>query len=407
MALKRVATTHLPTQAGRPKVVVVVGGSIAGLSCAHALLSAGWEVTVVEKTGSPPSGIPNGAGLGLDREAQELLCRWISPELVDDGTLPLSIDMNRAIDSEKKISWTLARDDDFGFRAAHWADLYSLLHGALPPGIVLWGHLFLRCHSSEDASTVRIDARVLSTGEIVEISANLLVAADGCLSSVRRQFMPDFKLRYSGYTAWRGVLDFSGKEDSETITGLRRAYQELGHCLYFDLANKTHCVLYELKNKKINWIWYNNQPEPKLKGNSVTMKISDDIVEKMHNDAEVIWLPELAKIMKETKEPFINVIYDSDPLPRLSPHVPHGLRSTNMSISDAGALGCCLETWGPENLTSALEQYQSIRLPVVSKQVLNARRMGRIKQGLPLPDGRCFNPTAAAPEHCRELRQRH
>lgn len=148
------------------------------------------------------------------------------------------------------------------------------------------------------------------------------------------------------------------------------------------------------------------------------MKISDDMIEKMHKDAEVIWLPELARIMKETKEPFINVIYDSDPLPRLfwgnvvlvgdaaHPTSPHGLRSTNMSISDAGALGRCLETWGSENLISALGQYQSIRLPVVSKQVLHARRMGRIKQGLPLPDGRCFDPTTAAPGDCTELLQR-
>ena len=71
--------------------------------------------------------------------------------------------------------------------------------------------------------------------------------------------------RYAGYTAWRGVLDFSGKENSETITGIRKAYTELGDCLYFDLAHKTHCVLYELKGKRLNWIWYINGPEPQLK----------------------------------------------------------------------------------------------------------------------------------------------
>lgn len=71
--------------------------------------------------------------------------------------------------------------------------------------------------------------------------------------------------RYSGYCAWRGVLDFSGKEDSETVKDIRRVYPELGKCLYFDLGCGAHCVFYELINKRLNWIWYINQPEPELK----------------------------------------------------------------------------------------------------------------------------------------------
>lgn len=71
--------------------------------------------------------------------------------------------------------------------------------------------------------------------------------------------------RYSGYTAWRGILDFTGKESSDIILGVRRAYPELGDCLYFDLATGTHCVLYELKCKRLNWIWYVNGPEPEHK----------------------------------------------------------------------------------------------------------------------------------------------
>lgn len=71
--------------------------------------------------------------------------------------------------------------------------------------------------------------------------------------------------RYSGYCAWRGVFDFSENENSETIISIRKAYPELGKCLYFDLGSGTHIVLYELLKKKINWIWYINQPEPQLK----------------------------------------------------------------------------------------------------------------------------------------------
>lgn len=147
------------------------------------------------------------------------------------------------------------------------------------------------------------------------------------------------------------------------------------------------------------------------------MKVSSDMVQKMHEEAEKVWIPELAKVMKETKNPFINAIYDCDPLQQLfwdkvvligdaaHPTTPHGVRSTNMSIMDAGILGQCLKKWGLDGLDSALNEFQSIRLPVVSKQVLHSRRMGRIKQGLPLDDRRTFDPRMATPEECEELQQ--
>ncbi|KAG1335536.1 6-hydroxynicotinate 3-monooxygenase [Cocos nucifera] len=403
---------------GAPKAVVV-GGSIAGLSCAHALISAGWQVAVIEKSGAAPSGSPTGAGLGLDPQSLEIVVRWISnPDLLRDITSSLSIDLNRATDSEKKISWTLTRDENFNFRAAHWTDLHSILHKALPARIILWGHQLLSFQISDDQSSVKAKAIVIQTNDVVEIVGDLLIAADGCLSSIRQHFLPDFKLRYSGYRAWRGVLDFSGKESSDTIAGIHRAYPQLGNCLYFDLANGTHCVLYELKNKRLNWLWYINGPEPTLKGNSLTMKPSDEMIKKMHMEAEKVWLPELAKVMIETKEPFINVIYDTEPLPRLfwdnvvlvgdaaHPTTPHGLRSTNMSILDARILGQCLDKWGLANLGLALEEYQMIRLPVISEQVLHARKLGRFKQGLVLHDRKTFDPKTATPEECLQLMQR-
>ncbi|KAI8568985.1 hypothetical protein RHMOL_Rhmol02G0243800 [Rhododendron molle] len=355
---------------------VVVGGSIAGLSCAHALIAAGWEVVVIEKSSGPPTGSPTGAGLGLDPLAQELIASWLGrTHLLHDSTLPLTIDQvivevsmrnrdnmrklskllnnwsgtalelfgelnflthwkkefeeletkeeedfegeeedcsllgvskdrvsctsgfgisgsrlqmvqlvklfvfkipcevqmfkkafeNEATDGENNINWTLTRDENFSFRAAHWVDLHSLLYSALPPHIFLWGQLYLSFCVSNDKSNVKLKTKILQTGEIIEIVGELLIAADGCLSSIRRNFLPESKLRYSGYCAWRGVLDFSDNKYLEAITGLRKVYPDLGKCLYFSLGYGTHSVLYELLNQKINWIWYINQPEPELK----------------------------------------------------------------------------------------------------------------------------------------------
>lgn len=75
---------------------VVVGGSIAGVCTAHALLSAGWEVVVIEKTITPPTGSQTGAGLGLDPLSVKIINSWLpknqSPHLLNNLTLPLTID---------------------------------------------------------------------------------------------------------------------------------------------------------------------------------------------------------------------------------------------------------------------------------------------------------------------------
>ncbi|XP_011081911.1 uncharacterized protein LOC105164824 [Sesamum indicum] len=399
---------------------VVVGGSIAGLSCAHALIAARWEVVVLEKTCSPPTGCATGAGLGLDPLAQNVIQSWLKqPGILELTTLPLTIDQNQATGGEKKTNWMLTRDENFNFRAAYWSDLHRLLYSALPPEIVRWGHIFLSFSVSDDKTYVKVKSRTFQTGDIVEEVGNLLIAADGCLSSIRQHFFPDLKLRYSGYCAWRGVLNFSDNENWETILALKKAFPDLGKCLYFDLGSGTHTVFYELLSKRINWIWYVNQPEPQLKGNSVTLKVSDEMIRTMHEAAEKVWLPELVKVIRETKEPFLNVIYDSEPLERIvwdnvvligdaaHPTTPHGLRSTNMSILDASVLGKCLEKWGVENLNSALKEYQSTRLPVTSKQVLFSRRLGCIKQGLVLPDRESFDPIIASQNDCEELQQKN
>lgn len=382
----------------RAAVAVVVGGSIAGLSCAHSLVAAGWEVVVVERTVSPPSGSPTGAGLSLEPQARGIIDRWLGdPTILHDITLPLNVELHQAFNTEKKHVRTLVQDDHFTYRCAHWTDLHSVIHKALPPGIILWGHRFLSICSSGGAS-FKIKVQVLQSNEIVEISGDLLIAADGCMSLIRQHFLPNHKLRYSGYSAWRGVFNFSDDEKSNTISVLRKTYPDLGKCLYFDYSSGNHCVLFEIRNQRLNWIWYFNTPEPHKEGNSVTKKVSEEMVKKMHEEASKLWNPALALLMKETEEPFINLIYDSDPLPRQTwenvvlvgdaahPTTPHASRSTNMSILDAEVLGNSLRKWGPENLSMALQEYQAIRHSVVSKQVMESREMGILKQGLLLRD---------------------
>lgn len=72
---------------------MVVGGSIAGISCAHALIEAGWDVVVLEKTSSPPNGCATGAGVGLDMVSVKLIEKWSQqPQLLQQLSLPMTIE---------------------------------------------------------------------------------------------------------------------------------------------------------------------------------------------------------------------------------------------------------------------------------------------------------------------------
>jgi len=78
---------------GRKPKAVIVGGSIDGISSAHALTLAGWDVIVIEKTISPPTGNPTGAGLALNPLSQQSIHSWIShPQLIHNITVPLTVE---------------------------------------------------------------------------------------------------------------------------------------------------------------------------------------------------------------------------------------------------------------------------------------------------------------------------
>ena len=47
----------------------------------------------------------------------------------------------------------------------------------------------------------------------------------------------------------------TAEEDPEVAKQVRQAYDELGQALYFEIAHKTHSVLYELPQGRLNWLW--------------------------------------------------------------------------------------------------------------------------------------------------------
>ena len=378
---------------------VIVGGSVAGLACAVALRRVGVDVSVFERSLTIRQG---GAGIGLNAESIGILQSWGLD--TNALTLPMPIEEVRTCGGDP-----LHRDEAYNFRSAHWYDIYSNLLDLLPRGTVRLGSAVtgIEWIDEKKNSPGGPVAVTLDKGEIVR--CDFVVACDGVASSMRGIILPDTvqsaPLRYCGYAAWRGVVE-EGRVSSILRDGLKERYPELGNCLYFELSDHLpsggHNVVYKVPGGKINWLWYLPRPSPATRG-IAQMDMSSDDLNSLHKKAEEIWgasNPHFAQLVRSTSSPFLNYIFDRDPLHHYTSsnglatlcgdaaHAtsPHFLRSTNMSIVDAATLAECLR----ESLAShshrdavlvGLREYEKRRLSSTGQEVLFARFLGQLKQG--------------------------
>ncbi|MET9612118.1 FAD-dependent oxidoreductase [Kitasatospora indigofera] len=180
---------------------VVVGAGIGGLTAAIALHRRGWQVTVCERAPGPPA---TGAGIGLAPNALRALAA-------------VGVDVARAVGGLVPVTMGVRRSDGRWLTRAGTADmaarygmapiavprpaLAATLAAALPPDALRHGTAVTAVDDAADRPTVR-------TASGPDLPADLVVAADGIHSPLRRAYFPDHPgLHYIGETAWRAVVD--------------------------------------------------------------------------------------------------------------------------------------------------------------------------------------------------------
>jgi FAD-dependent urate hydroxylase len=178
---------------------VVVGGGIGGLCTAIAMRQIGVEATVYEQA---PVFSEVGAGLSLWANALRALRKLGLAEAV--------IAAGVKVEEGALLTWrgkalTHTRTGDFESIfgeptiVIHRARLHRILLDALPVEWIRLGETCAGFRQDETGVTVRF-----ASGRTDR--ADLLIGADGIYSAVRQKLFPDVKPRYSGYTAWRGVV---------------------------------------------------------------------------------------------------------------------------------------------------------------------------------------------------------
>ncbi|MEU8754997.1 FAD-dependent monooxygenase [Streptomyces chartreusis] len=186
---------------------VVIGGGIGGLTAAVALRGGGWDVTVLERA---PSLEPVGAAISLAPNSLRAL------DVIDVGDEIRDLAAWQGDGGLRTPSGRWLSRTDADAVAARFGGPLVLLHRT-----TLVNSLAARLPS--EAVRTGVDASLADPGDADrparvstpdgDLEADLVVAADGIRSAVRRALFPHHPgAVYSGFTTWRVVIPVPGAQ---------------------------------------------------------------------------------------------------------------------------------------------------------------------------------------------------
>jgi 2-polyprenyl-6-methoxyphenol hydroxylase-like FAD-dependent oxidoreductase len=241
------------------------------------------------------------------------------------------------------------------------ADLLALLAEPLPRDIIHTGERF---ESVDDCSGARVVAR-FSSGRTEE--GDVLVGADGLLSTVRRHLLGPARPVYRGCHAWRGTADFEllpgGTATEYWGPGRRFGVEPLRHGRTF---------------------WY--ATENGSEGSGGDSAGWRDRLRALFNN----WAHPVPQIVEATPDEMLlcHDLYDRPPAPRWGggrvtllgdaahPTTPFLGQGACMALEDAVVLARCLASATTTGVVSALRRYKCRRVVRTSFVTYESRRVG-------------------------------
>ncbi|HET7461399.1 MAG TPA: FAD-dependent monooxygenase [Longimicrobium sp.] len=208
--------------------VVIVGGGIGGLAAAIALRRRGFAPRLYE---AAPELREVGAGIWVPPNAMQVLAR-----LGLAGAVTREGDPVRLVELRDAKAGVLQRADlsyaerEYGHPtvAIHRGRLQRVLANAAGRDTIRTG---AQCTGVEQEG----DRVVVRFADGAETAADVVIGADGLRSAVRESIFPGVPLRYSGQTAYRGVVRYDLPPELERMgwevwsAGARVGFGAIGH----------------------------------------------------------------------------------------------------------------------------------------------------------------------------------
>jgi 2-polyprenyl-6-methoxyphenol hydroxylase-like FAD-dependent oxidoreductase len=373
------------------KHALVIGGSLGGLFAASLLRTIGWSATVFERSAGALAS--RGAGLGTTRELVEVM-RRSGARLDVSMAVPMSgyvwLDAaGRAVHRQERLN-----------ASSTWSRVYLPLRAAIPDADYRAGMALERVEQKGDRVVAQFAGGAAAEGD-------LLVAADGNLSTVRRQLMPEVEPRYAGYVAWRGIM-----EEREVPPAIHREHFDK---IAFSFPDGEMSLAMPVPghgddtrpgHRRYYFIWYRPADAAKLRdlctdangvdhGTSIPPPlIRAEVIRAIKEDAAARFAPDLATVIGRTTQPLLQAITDLES-PRLvagrvvllgdaafvaRPHVAAGVSKAAL---DAACLADALAADG--DIDAALARYERERLDFGRRIVAHGRRLGTLLDGKTVP----------------------
>ncbi len=285
----------------------IIGGSMAGLFAATALSKKGWDISVHEKVPVPLSG--RGAGIATYDELADLVFKATNNNNVLGTTAKSRVSLD--------INGKIINSYDYPQVYTSWQYLFSILREQISNDNYFMGDDCIKIEQNEDKAIAFFE-----NGKKKE--TDLIIVANGIKSELRTYVDNKAYPQYAGYVGWRGVVN------EEEIS--KNSLEILSNYFIVVLPHNQQIASYpiagegenpfKIGERRINWIWYKPVPQKKLKeillGKSGQQfedgippnEIREEIVNDLFKEAEEKLPPQLVELVKITKQPLIQPIFD-------------------------------------------------------------------------------------------------
>ena len=368
--------------------VIIVGGSLGGLTAALVLRDAGCDVRVFERSSSALQA--RGAGIAVLDATLRYLTERGGYRVADVCSCTEWIRFLYADGS-------IRHEQRHRYRFSSWNTIYRSLLDLFDRGRYLLGAEVVDFESAGD--TVRV---TLADGSRAE--ADLLVCADGIGSMARAKLMPQVAPSYAGYVAWRGTLP-----EGSLSPGARKA---LGDALTYQVLDGSHILVYPIPgldgslspgDRLVNIVWYVNVPAGGELDRFMTGRdgirravslppgaASAAAVGDMRRAAAASLAAPIAEAVTAIAEPFVQAIYDIE-VPRMTAGRvclvgdaafgvrPHAAAGTAKAADDGWALAGELLASGGD-VPAALVAWERRQLNVGRALLARTREIGDSSQ---------------------------
>ena len=285
----------------------IIGGSMAGLFAATALSKKGWDISVHEKVPVPLSG--RGAGIATYDELADIVYKATNNNNVLGTTAKSRVSLD--------INGNIINSYDYPQVYTSWQYLFSILREQISNDDYFMGDDCIKIEQNEDKAIAFFD-----NGKKKE--TDLIIVANGIKSELRTYVDNKAYPQYAGYVGWRGVVNEEeiSKKSLETLSNYFIVV------LPYNQQIASYPIAGEGKNpfkigeRRINWIWYKPVPQNSLQeillGKSGQQfedgippnEIREEIVNDLFKEAEEKLPPQLVELVKITKQPLIQPIFD-------------------------------------------------------------------------------------------------